>query len=434
MKQRPSGLKLVLSGAIALIIIVTLAVVLTDGHPVIFVLCLAALFLLFVFSFRYFIDPDRLRARQSERTLRLAANTLPFMRQGLTEDSAQAVCKLLLPATLANAVAITSREFIMGFAGAEKESHKVGSPVMTKATLATLKDGEMRVITSQEDIGFPKTYSSLQAAIVVPLTVHEEPAGVLKFYYRSAKKIDETQKAMAQGLGALLEMQLQLADLEYQRELATQMRLKALQAQINPHFLFNTINTIAALTRTDPKQARVLLREFAVFYRRTLEGSLDLITLEQEYLQTLRYFGFEVARFGAERISIDWDIPSEFRHIMVPAFVLQPLVENAVAHALHAERPLHISVRAASVDGIVKITVADDGVGISATEQQQMLDPNREHAGIALRNVDERLRSLFGAGAGLEVQSKLGEGTTVILTLGLFNKLRTVENDKSDNS
>jgi two-component system sensor histidine kinase LytS len=434
MRQSFSLIEVVLSGVVLLLVFIASALIMTHGAPYLVVLCFAAAAVLLFFIFRATMDPDRLRARQSERTLRLAAKTLPFMRQGLTTESAQAVCKLLLPATLASAVAITNRETIMGFAGAEKESHAIGSPIQTTATHAALDDGQIKVLKSQDEIGFPRNYTTLQAAIIVPLTVHEEPVGVLKFYFRSSKKIDETQRAMAQGLGALLEMQLQLADLEYQRDLAIQMRLKALQAQINPHFLFNTINTIASLIRTNPARARILLREFAAFYRHTLEGSFDLITLEQEYLQTLRYFGFEVARFGEERLNIEREFAQGMSAIMVPAFVLQPLVENAIGHAMCDDRPLHIKVQALVVDGLAQIKVIDDGAGMSANDQKQMLDPEREHAGIALRNVDERLRGFFGIHAGLAVQSELGRGTTVSLFLGPYEQLKVIENVKSDNS
>ncbi|MDR2492155.1 MAG: histidine kinase [Coriobacteriales bacterium] len=433
MRRNLSLIEVLLIGIVVLLLFVAASLVLTDGQPHLAVLCAVAAAAVVLFMLRYSNSPDRLRARQSERTLRLAAKTLPFMRQGLTLESAEEVCKLLLPATMANAVAITDRTHIMGFAGIEREYYPLGSPIKTKATMSVLADGQVRVITSQEDIGFPRSDSSLQAAIIVPLILHEEPVGVLKFYYRSPKKIDETQRAMAQGLAALLEMQLQLADLEHQRELATQMRLKALQAQINPHFLFNTINTIASLIRTNPAQARILLREFAVFYRQTLEGSLDRITLEQEHLQTLRYFGFEVARFGEERLSMDGSFEPGLAELLVPSFVLQPLVENAVAHGMRDDRPLRIEVRGFIKDGVVCVAVSDDGMGMSSEELKRMLDPKREHASVALRNVDERLRGFFGASAGLAVQSELGVGTTVVLTFGEFDQLKVVEDAKSDN-
>jgi two-component system sensor histidine kinase LytS len=421
--------EVVLIGVIVILVAIASITLSTGGHWLIIVICVVAVAFVAYVMVRYSIDPDRLRARQSERTLRLAAQTLTFMRQGLTTESAQEVCRLLLPATLANAVAITNREDIIGYAGAESDLHPVGSPILTKATLTTLQDARLRVITQQEAIGFPEGASSLQAAIIVPLVLHEQTVGVLKFYYRSAKKIDETQQAMAEGLGALLTMQLSLAELDYQRELASQMELKALQAQINPHFLFNTINTIASLIRTNPQQARILLREFAVFYRRTLEGSQDLITLEQEHLQTLRYLGFEIARFGGDRIQLTSYIEHGLEHILVPAFIIQPLVENAVGHGMRDNAPLHIEIRAQTQDGDVVVLVRDNGIGIAKDTLAHMLDPDREHLGIALKNVDDRLRGYFGRGAGLAVQSELGVGTVVRLTLGTFEKLKVEDDD-----
>jgi two-component system sensor histidine kinase LytS len=405
----------------ALVVVATLWM---GGSWVLIAICLVSILVVVGVMVRYTVDPDRLRARQSERVLRLAAQTLPFMRQGLTTESAQEVCRLLLPATLANAVAITNRAVILGFAGAEKESHPIGSPILTKATIRALESDQMQVIVSQDEIGFPQEYNQLQAAIVVPLILRDDPVGVLKFYYRSSKKIDETQRAMAQGLGTLLAMQLSLAELDYQRELASQMEIKALQAQINPHFLFNTINTIASLIRTNPAQARILLREFAVFYRSTLEGSLDLISLSQEHAQTLRYLGFEIARFGGERIAVQSTIAHGLDCLRVPAFIIQPIVENAVGHGMRDDRPLHISIDARCDQGIVLITIRDDGIGIPKDKLPHTLDGSRKHAGVALKNVDDRLRGYFGRGAGLEVQSTLGEGTTVILTLGEFDKLK----------
>jgi two-component system sensor histidine kinase LytS len=287
----------------------------------------------------------------------------------------------------------------------------------------------MQVITSREGIGFPDGATSFRAAIVVPLILHDEAVGTLKFFYRSRNKIDETEQAVAFGLSTLLAMQLSLAELDYQRELAAKMELKALQAQIKPHFLFNTINTITSLIRTDPAQARILLREFATFYRRTLEGSLDYVSLEQELLQTLRYFGFEIARFGKERVSLTSDIEKGLENIQVPAFIIQPLVENAVAHAMREDAPLHIEIRAYSVDGDVLVRVCDDGVGMPKDRLAQMNDLSAQHMGVALRNVDDRLRGFFGRRAYLTVQSELGIGTIISMNLGPKNDLKVDAND-----
>ncbi|MDR3036900.1 MAG: histidine kinase [Coriobacteriales bacterium] len=427
--RRVSLIDVVLLGVTALLAIIALAAVLTNGYWLVLAICVAGIVSMVLIMIRFSIDPDRLRARQSERMLKLAASTLTYMRTGLNVEAAQAVCKLLLPATSANAVAITNRDSILGYAGAEKDAHRIGSPIQTEATKTSLRNAEMQVITSKEGIGFPDKDTAFQAAIVVPLVLRDEVAGTLKFYYRTAKKIDETEQAVAYGLSTLLAMQLSLAELDYQRELAAKMELKALQAQIRPHFLFNTINTIAALIRTDPAQARILLREFATFYRRTLEGSLDSITLEQERLQTLRYLGFEVARFGADRIALTSNIEKGLETIQVPAFIIQPLVENAIGHGMREDAPLHIEIKAYTVDGDIVIDIRDDGRGMADDKLARVLEPSSAHAGVALKNVDDRLRGFFGRNAHLAVQSELDTGTTVSLHLGRLTDLKVEAND-----
>ncbi|MCL2889355.1 MAG: histidine kinase, partial [Eggerthellaceae bacterium] len=216
---------------------------------------------------RLLMDPDSVRARQTDTMLKLASQTLACMNEGLDMKSAQEICNLLLPATAAIAVAITDKQFILGYAGVDHESHPSGSGIRTQATRASILDGQLRIVLSSEDIGFQTQSTHISAAIIVPLIVGGHVDGILKFYFRKPKDISEAQKSIAEGLGQLLSSQMAASALEQQTKLATSMELKALQSQINPHFLFNTINTIASLVRTDPEQARVLLREFAVFYR-----------------------------------------------------------------------------------------------------------------------------------------------------------------------
>ncbi|MBQ3106035.1 MAG: histidine kinase, partial [Eggerthellaceae bacterium] len=265
---------------------------------------------------------------------------------------------------------------------------------------------------------FPVETTTIQAAIIVPLKVGQRVEGTLKFYYKKAKSISETQKSIAAGFGQLLSTQMAATALEEQTKLATSMKLKALQSQINPHFLFNTINTIASLIRTNPEKARVLLREFAVFYRRTLEDSEDLIMLAREVEQTMRYFSFEIARFGEERVCMVENIQPEVREMLVPPFLIQPLVENAVRHAMPSEGKLTICV-SCEVDGDdVVIRVSDDGTGMTEQARLNILHPEATTGmGIAVRNVHDRMVGYFGPGTHMDVQSKLGEGTTVTLVL-----------------
>ncbi len=367
---------------------------------------------------RLLMDPDSVRARQSNAVLQLASQTLEAMGEGLDAKSSQRICSLLLPSTAAIAVAITDDHSILGYAGYEESHNPTGAIIRTQATYATLADGKTRVLFTPEEIGFPNGAHGINAAIIVPLAVGKDVKGTLKFYYRSANHISETQKSIAVGFGQLLSTQMAASALEEQTALATKMELKMLQSQINPHFLFNTINTIASLTRTDPVQARTLLREFAKFYRSTLEDSRDLIEFQREVEQTQRYFMFELARFGEDRLELICDIQPEVNEMMVPPFLLQPLVENAVRHAMPSEGKLAIRVTGMRTGDDVIVSVIDDGNGMTQEACQNILHPSSTQGmGIAVGNVHDRICGYFGPGTRLEVESELGKGTTVRLVL-----------------
>ena len=377
---------------------------------------------LFTFSLvvviRLLMDPDSVRARQSDAMLRLASQTLASMKEGMTPDAAQNICKLLLPSTAGIAVAITNKEEILGYAGFEEDINSSGSAIRTHATYATIADGCMRVLYTSEDIGFPAGSTTIRAGIIVPLMVGSRVEGTLKFYYRKASHISETQKSIAEGFGQLLSTQMAASALEEQTKLATSMELKALQSQINPHFLFNTINTIASLIRTDPEKARVLLREFAIFYRRTLEDSADLILFAREIEQTMRYFSFEVARFGEDRVAIEMDVAPGVQDMLVPPFLIQPLVENAVRHAMPSEGKLVVRISAVVSGNDVLVKVSDNGVGMTEQARHSILHPESSTGlGIAVKNVHDRMRGYFGPDAHMDVKSELGKGTAVTLVL-----------------
>lgn len=367
---------------------------------------------------RIWLDPDRVRAFQSNAMLTLASNTLGAIGSyGLTSESAQRVCEYMLPATSAMAVAVTDNEKILGYAGRDQQYNQVGTPIRTTATTAAIEDGQMRVLRTQEEIGFPSE-SSIHAAIIAPLSVGNETIGTLKFYYPSARRLTETEESIAAGFAELLSTQVSAHALEEQRKLATSMELKALQSQINPHFLFNTINTIASLVRTDPNAARELLRDFATFYRRTLEDSSDLVTLQRELEQTERYLRFELARFGEDRIQFTSNIDKNVAENLVPAFMIQPLVENAVRHAMPSVGTLHISCSAYREGADLTVIVEDDGIGMNEEARSGLLQgENSEGLGMALRNIQERIRGYYGAESFMEVNSKEGQGTSIRLFL-----------------
>ena len=364
------------------------------------------------------LDPDTHAARQSDELLKMASQTLEATKQGLTPEAAQEICELLLPATPAIAVAITDRNVILGYAGYNAKNNEPGQAIRTTATHETIEDGQPRVLRNTGDIGLPASSARINAAIVQPLYKGRTIEGTLKFYYRRASQISKTQESLAHGFAELLSTQMAASALEEQVKLATSMELKALQAQINPHFLFNTINTIASLIRTDPMKARELLREFAVFYRSTLEDADDLIELERELKQVERYLTFEVARFGEERLELQIDVDPAMNTMRVPSFMIQPLVENAVKHAMRAEGKLTIRITGRVEEKFIVIEVSDDGAGMSEETLANMMNKESDTGlGIAVKNVKDRINGYFGPESRIEVSSKLGEGTQVTFIL-----------------
>lgn len=383
------------------------------------IVAILGMFVLTMAFLRSSSPSDHARARQSDQTLDLASQTVTFMREGLDTHSAQAVCELLLPATDADAVAITDLENILGFSGLDSENHPPNSPIQTTSTHETLDDGVTRILENPTEVGFHHDRGKLKAGIVVALVVNKHIVGALKFYYRSPRKLGENQTALAEGFAQLLSTQLSLSYLQQQTELTTQMELKVLQAQINPHFLFNTINTIAAITRTDPAKARIMLREFAIYYRRLLENSEDLIALSKEIEQTERYLMFQKARFGEEAIVLHIDVEPGLENLRMPSFVLQPIVENAVGHGRREDgTPLNITIKAYHASESVILSISDDGIGIEPERLGNLIDGgSKTGMGIALKNVNARLKAFFGAISGLYIDSQYGVGTTVYLSL-----------------
>jgi sensor histidine kinase YesM len=191
------------------------------------------------------------------------------------------------------------------------------------------------------------------------------------------------------------------------RSLATQAELKALKAQIDPHFLFNTLNTIAALIHTDPTQAEATVERLAQMFRYVLAGSeRGQVPLEEELAFVDDYLEIERARFG-ERLQVTREIDPRALSVPVPSLILQPLVENAVRHGHGDDGGIALDIRVESVDEGVRITVADRGPGMPTGYRIG------DGPGYGLRNVDERLRKTYGR--GLEVRANEPRGTAVTI-------------------
>lgn len=208
--------------------------------------------------------------------------------------------------------------------------------------------------------------------------------------------------------------------LEEQQVLLLQARMEALQSQINPHFLFNTLNSIASLVRFDPEAARDLIVKLASILRRMLRKSEAFTQLREELEFIDDYLSIEVVRFGRDKLRVEKLLAPETLDAIVPSMILQPLIENSIKHGLAPKVDGgSVILRSRFEEGALVIEVQDDGVGIPAGSAS--LSRPTYGAGIGLSNVAERLKVLYGDAATLQVSSQEGKGTSVVLRLPLVH-------------
>ena len=366
-----------------------------------------SLFSILTLLYKWHEGPERARVMQSHEMLTIANETLSHLRQGFTAETGREVAQIIFDETHVDAVAVLDKKDILAAVG-------VGAKELSAESFLDRTGGI--------DVSGAMTFHDFASAgekwtgISVPLTVQGKERGTLEFLYLLPKKLTENRITVARGLGVLLSRQLELSELDKQQALAVHSELKALRAQINPHFLFNTLNTIAALCRTDSKTARRLIIKFADFFRESLERQNQFTTLDEELRYVNSYLVFERARFG-DRLQIEWQIDEAARKAILPSLVLQPLVENAVKHGMAKTGSLHLGL-AAKLDGTyLFVQVHDDGVGIESEILSKFDSQNGRGLGIGLNNVRERLRSLYGSSGLMNISSTVGEGTEVTLKI-----------------
>jgi two-component system LytT family sensor kinase len=204
--------------------------------------------------------------------------------------------------------------------------------------------------------------------------------------------------------------------LEEQERLLLHARMEALQNQINPHFLFNTLNSISSLVRFDPEKAREVISKLATILRRLLNSADSFVPLREEVEFIDNYLDIEVVRFGNDKLRVVKDLAPESLDVMVPSMLLQPLVENSIKHGLASKvegGSIHLRSRL-SESGLV-IEVEDDGVGMAASQPAEA-----RGAGIGMANISERLQVLYGDTARMTIDSHEGKGTLVRIRLPLL--------------
>jgi two-component system, LytTR family, sensor kinase len=348
-----------------------------------------------------------------QAALHAATATLPHLRRGLTPETAGRAAPHLLELTQAAAVALTDGNRVLAFVGAGADHHRSGDDA---AWVAAGEHHDRARVDTRLACRHPDC--PLRVAVVVPLTAPGARAGTLVALYDRPGRLQPEDMRVVQEAASLVSAQVALAVLETQGELLARAELRALHAQISPHFVYNALAAVANSIHQSPDEARELLGEFAEFIRYAFARERPYVTLADELRYVEKYLRLEKARWG-DRLTVRVEVAPEVLNVVVPAFSLQPLVENSIRHGLEAHSGGgEVQITGTDLDRDVEIRVIDNGSGMTAERVALALAGTGE--GIGLANVNRRLISTFGSGYGLEIGSTPGGGTTVAMTLPKF--------------
>ncbi|MCC7666428.1 sensor histidine kinase [Liquorilactobacillus satsumensis] len=367
----------------------------------------------------YLSNEQQLKAVQTHDVLNLTNRTLPYFRQGLNINSAQQACRIIRQYTNFDAVGITDRVNVLAHVGAGEDHHLAGQAVLTDLSKHVIASGTARFAYHQAEIGCPHAGCPLASAIVLPLIVNDKTIGALKMYFTKAERLTSVEENLAQGLASIFSSQLALGMAEEQSKLASDAEIKSLQAQINPHFFFNAINTVSALMRTNVDQARTALLQLSTFFRSSLQGVTETqIPLKQEKEHVNSYMSLEQTRFP-DKYTVIYAIDAA-PEVQVPPFCLQVLVENSVRHAFPNRRKGNIiKITVKQHPTALNIIVADNGIGIKKellARLGQETITSSTGTGTALANLNRRLIGLYGNESHLQIKSSAA-GTTIKIVI-----------------
>ena len=350
---------------------------------------------------------ELIAGRQAKLALEIANKTLPHFRE--TENLSE-VCKIIAEDLGAKATVITNKkEIIAGFSFDKDKIKK--ADIKSNNTRKVLKTGETMLVIKEDDEiieDFLDISPHIKSCIILPLKEKNDISGTLKIFFDTAEKITDKNRYLMIGLSHLISTQMEISKVENLMSLLKYSELKALQSQINPHFLFNVLNTMASLIRTNPDKAREVTIDLSSYLRYNLDNNVKNVELIRELNQIDNYIKIEKARFG-DKLNIIYDVDESLYNFQIPSLIIQPLVENSIKHGILKKKENGcVKIIIKKIDKDIEVIIEDDGVGIEQTVIDNLDKQIKENIG--LRNVHQRLKLLYGEGLNIK---KLEQGTRI---------------------
>lgn len=343
---------------------------------------------------------EKYSATFSRRALTIAERSVGILHNGFNSENAAKIARIVYEETSVGAVAITDREKILAFVGIGDDHHKPNTPISSQCTIEAMGKNDIIFLDGAE-----KPYQcslseqcKLGSALIIPLRAGDHVVGTIKLYEPKRKLLSTINMSMAEGIAQLLSSQILYGDYQQQQLLLSQSEIKLLHAQVNPHFLFNALNTISAVIRKNPDKARELIQHLSHFFRSNLKQNIETVTLKEELAHVNAYLTIEQARFS-DRLEVDIDIDSALQEQIVPSFTLQPLVENAIKHGVsHLLEGGRIRIYNQCSDKGCEIIVEDNA--------GSYIEPAENHKGLGMQIVSRRLTNYFGSDGELKTRVK----------------------------
>jgi two-component system LytT family sensor kinase len=341
------------------------------------------------------------------------ARAVSALHGGLNQPAAEQLTSQLRPLLDCLAVGITDREATVLAWDGEAAEHYLD--LVTPIDNA-IRNQHREYVQHDKMMCRQGSSCRVRTAVMVPVVVEDRTEAVLIVIGRSrGQRITEIAEAVAHFVCT----QLEVRKLEEHKRLLQRAEIKAMRAQISPHFVYNALNTISDQIDTDPEEASALLHDFADFTRYCFRSDGYFTTLSEELRNIDRYLTIQSARYG-EKLNVRLKIAPEVLSVVVPFLLIQPLVENAVQHGLMNKKGGGtVTVTAQDKGNEAVVSVEDDGVGMDPRVVDKMRDSSSS-AHIGLTGINRRLRQVFRNSYGLTVETAPGEGTLVTIRVPKF--------------
>lgn len=346
-------------------------------------------------------DYNKLGAIQAQKALNIAKKTIEYTKKGINNETSMKISEILCKMSNVNGAVISMKDGVFSYYGEEIDENDLENKInefYMKSDINTYS-----IENSSKNYNF----------FFAPIIINNRIDGVIGMELKNVKGVNEYFGEFLSELSSLLSMQMELFKLNEKVRILKDSELKALRAQIEPHFLFNTLNTISSFCRTNPLRARELIIDLSNYFRKSLNKG-EFVGLNEEVEMLKSYISIEKARYG-DRLSVYFYIQKDIEHFKIPSFIIQPIIENSIIHGvLKKAEGGKVIVKAEKDLDCIKFTIIDNGVGMKRERYNEVVN---NWPGTGLGNVNSRLKLLYNSNIGLQISSLEDKGTTVMFTI-----------------